>query len=251
MFDFFTRRKTITVDCFTANTNAYDLFPIDRAKQFFPSWFKKLPSTTEVESGAGVPIKQRTMKGCVGLTSLYTTGFIMPLWSDLVVQTHGQNYSYQYADNTSEIGFHSLDQLGTEFAQYTHIKLISPWRIREKSGINFLYTGLPWSHPRDIMTQHTPPGMVEYKYQHTSHINMLLRKGQRYDFDAGRPMVHLMPITEHNVELKLHVVGPNELMRVMNNNSFPFFVNGYKESRRIREAKENSKTSIITPKDVK
>jgi hypothetical protein len=251
MFSFFTRRKKIVIDCFTASPNAHDLFPIDKANKFYPDWWKRLPSKYATETAGGLPIDHGTMKSCVGFKNLYSYGFVIPLWSDLKLQTHGQNYTFQFADNTSQIGFHSLDQLGTGFSQYTHIKLISPWRIKEKSGVNFLYTGTPWNYPSDLMTQETLPGIVEYKYQHTSNVNMLLKKGQMYDFPAGKAMAHIVPMTEHDVEIKLHLVGPNDLMRVMNNNSFPFFVNGYMESRRIRKNKEDSKTSIICPRDIK
>lgn len=251
MFNFFSRKNTVVVDCFTASPNAHDLFPIDEANQFFPEWWKKLPNKIQTETNSGLPVDQRTMKGCIGFTNLYTYGFIIPLWSDLLLQTHGQNYSYQFADNQSLIGFHPLDQMGVEFSQYTHVKLVSPWRIKEKTGVNFLYTGTPWNHPHDLTTQVIPPGLVEYKYQHTTNVNMLLKKGQRYSFSAGRPMAHLMPMTEKEIDIRLHLVGPNELMRVMNNNSFPFFVNGYIESRKIRKKKEESTTKVICPMDIK
>jgi hypothetical protein len=189
MFSFFTRRKKIVVDCFTANPNAYDLFPIDKANKFHPDWWKRLPNRFVTESAGGIPLEQSTMKGCIGFKNLYSSGFVIPLWSDLKLQTHGQNYSFQFADNISQIGFHPLEQLGTEFSQYTHVKLVSPWRI----------------------------------------------------------MVHLIPLSENDVEIKLHLVGPNDIMRVMNNNSFPFFVNGYLESRRIRKKKEELKTSTSCP----
>lgn len=247
MFSFFTRRKKIVVDCFTANPNAYDLFPIDKANKFHPDWWKRLPNRFVTESAGGIPLEQSTMKGCIGFKNLYSSGFVIPLWSDLKLQTHGQNYSFQFADNISQIGFHPLEQLGTEFSQYTHVKLVSPWRIREKTGVNFLFTSMPWNNPRDLLTQETPPGVNDYKYQHTSNINMLLKKGYMYEFDAGRPMVHLIPLSENDVEIKLHLVGPNDIMRVMNNNSFPFFVNGYLESRRIRKKKEELKTSTSCP----
>ena len=241
MFTIFKKRKKITVDCFTNHAYSYDLFPISRATGHLPDWWKRLPNHFDVETGAGLVIPQRTMKGCAGLTNLYRHGFVLPLWSDLIIETRGADFAYQFADSMSNVGFHPLDPLGEEFSQNTHANIILHWRIREKSGINFLYTDLPWSHPRDLMNQCTPPGLVEFKYQHTTNINMFLRKGAKYMFKAGRPMAHIIPMTDAEVELKCHLVGDNEIERVMNNLTFPFFSDGYARTKQILSKKNKEK----------
>jgi len=237
MFSIIKKQKKITIDCFTNHAYSYELFPIDKAINFMPEWFKKLPATFETETEAGMVIPQRTMKGCAGLTNLYKNGIVLPLWSDLLIETRGTNFAYQFADNVGTVGLHALDQLGQQFAQYTHTKIISPWRIREKSGVNFMYMDLPWSHPQDLMNQCTPPGLVEYKYQHTTNINMFLRKGASYKFQAGRPMAHIIPMTDAKVEVKCHLVGDNEIEKIMSTLSFPFFVDGYAKAKKLLQQK--------------
>jgi hypothetical protein len=237
MFSIFNKPKTITIDCFTNHAYSYELFPIEKATKFFPDWWKKLPGHFDTETEAGIVIPQRTMKGCAGLTNLYANGIVMPLWSDLLIETRGTNFAYQFADNVSQVGLHALDQLGEEFSQYTHTKIISPWRIREKSGVNFMYMDLPWNHPKDLMNQCTPPGLVEYKYQHTTNVNMFLRKGAKYMFKAGRPMAHIIPMTDAKVELKCHLVGDNEIEKIMSNLSFPFFIDGYARAKALLKKK--------------
>jgi len=238
MFSIFNKPKKITVDCFTAHAYSYELFPIEKATNFMPNWWKTLPGHFETETDAGLVIPQRTMKGCSGLTNLYRHGFIMPLWSDLVIETRGSDFAYQFADSASSVGFHPLDQLGEEFSQYTHTKILSPWRVREKSGVNFMYIDTTWNHPRDLMNQVTPPGLVEYKYQHTTNINMFLRKGAKYMFKAGRPMAHFVPMSDAKVELKCHLVGDDEIAKVMHTLSFPFFMDGYAKAKNILNKKK-------------
>jgi len=237
MINIFNVRKKITVDAFTVNVNAFDLFPIDTANKFLPNWWKKVPANFFSELQSGVSLKRTTIKSCVGFTNLYQEGFIMPLWSDLIVQTQGTNYIYQFADTVSNIAFHGIEQIGSEFSNHVHIKIISPWKIREKSGIKFLYTDPVWTEPSDMFTQVTPPGLIEYKYQHTTHINMFLQKGRRYEWSAGRPMAHLIPLTDKRIEIKTHLVGPNELMRVLHTGGWPFFTNGYVQTKNAKEGK--------------
>lgn len=245
MFDIFIKRKKIVVDCFTVNVDAHDTFPIQPANRFYPAWWKRLPNSYPVETNHGVPIEQKTMKSCYGLLNHYKHGFILPLWSDLVVQTQadglGNSYSYQYADNRSEIGVHPIDQMGKEFNSLVHVKLVSPWRIREKTGIEFIYMEPTWNYPGDLLTMSTPPGTIEYKYQHTSSVNMFLEKGRKYAFSAGRPMAHIIPLTDKEVELKCHLVSPAEtdssIRRVMHH-GFPFFNDGYPQKKKRQMALE-------------
>jgi hypothetical protein len=245
MFDIFIKRQKIVVDCFTENIHAHDAFPIQSANKFYPSWWKILPNTFPVESTTGVYLEQKTMKACYGLLNHYRHGFVLPLWSDLLLQTQadglGNSYSYQYADMRSQIGVHPMDQMGKEFASLVHVKLVSPWRIREKSGIEFIYMEPTWNYPGDLLTMSTPPGTVEYKYQHTSSVNMFLEKGRKYKFSAGRPMAHLIPLTEKNVELRCHLVNPtdmdNDTRRVMHH-GFPFFQDGYLQKKKHQKALE-------------
>lgn len=248
MFDIFIKRKKIIVDCFTTNIDAHDTFPIMPASKFFPNWWKRLPNAFPIETEAGVQIENRTMKSCSGLINHYKNGFILPLWSDLVVQTQadglGNSYSFQYADGHSNIGVHPLDQMGKEFESLVHVKLTSPWRIREKSGINFIYMEPTWSQPADLLIMSTPPGTIEYKYQHTSSVNMFLEKGRRYNFTAGRPMAHLIPLTEKEVEIKCHLVSPleydNDIRRVMHH-GFPFFTDAYMQVKKRKKELEKDK----------
>jgi hypothetical protein len=106
-----------------------------------------------------------------------------------------------------------------------------------------------WNQPGDLMTMSTPPGTVEYKYQHTSSVNMFLQKGRKYTFNAGRPMAHIIPLTEKEIELKCHLVSPlemdSEVRRVMHS-SFPLFKNGYNEIKKRKKDLENNKTCPFT-----
>lgn len=248
MFDIFIKRKKVVVDCFTSNIDAHDSFPIQPANKFYPNWWKRLPNSFPVETNNGVQFENKTMRSCYGLINHYKQGFILPLWSDLIIQTQadglGNSYSYQYADQRSEIGVHPVDQMGKEFNSLVHVKLVSPWRIREKTGIEFIYMEPTWNQPGDLLTMSTPPGAIEYKYQHTSSVNMFLEKGRKYMFSAGRPMAHLIPLTEKELDLRCHLVSPldldKDIRRVMHQ-GFPFFTDAYVQRKKRKIALEEPK----------
>ena len=58
---FFIKPSTLTIDCFTADQLAHDLFPITKATKHFPEWFKDMPATYSTTTKEGVPVEFSTM----------------------------------------------------------------------------------------------------------------------------------------------------------------------------------------------
>lgn len=236
--DIFFKKTELTVDCFTTNINAFELFPIQESKHFYPEWWKNLPKNEFTENRNGLPIPISTMKRCEGFINLYQSGFIIPLWSDIIIQTHGMNnYSFEFADGVSTLSYHNSDQLGPQFVNYIHIKFESPWRIQEKTGVNFIFQQPSWNNPSDLINSHVLPGIIDFKYQFTSSINLFILKNKRYQWAAGRPMAHVVPMSDKKIKLKMHLISEEEKskMRVMNR-SMPFFQSQYRKYKEIKES---------------
>jgi hypothetical protein len=234
MIDFFFKKKTITVDCFTSNYSAYTLFPIQRSNKFFPSWWKNLQSSYTEKTETGLAIPRPTIKRCEGIINLYQQGFMIPMWCDLIIETANNTIKFVFADQESSIANHGPEQMSREFEQYLHTKLICPWRLREKTGVNFLFLHPSWNHIPSLSNMHIVPGVVEYKYQHTANVNMLLARNKRFNFAAGDPMAHLIPISDKDVDIKLHIVDADELKKMPEGpRTFPFFLSSYRKSKKI------------------
>lgn len=229
MFSFFIKKSKIHLDCFTPLNELPLLFPLVPAAERTPATWKNLP-TTVVYGGP----KRGTMKTCPGVGSVYRSGFIIPAWSDIYINTTNNEVKWfpqQYGEN------HNPKQWGTEYLKdHNHIKLVSPWKIREKTGVQFLFTNAFWWD--DQFKPFVPNGIVEYKYQHTTSVNMLFPKNmfpKELTIPAGKELAHVIPLTDKEVVLKMHQVSEEDYAKF---DSFFFGFNGqYFRRKKLLQSK--------------
>jgi hypothetical protein len=238
MFDIFFKRSKIVVDCFTTHPNSYELFPIKEASRFLPDWWKSLPNMYMSENEHGLRIPRGTMKRCEGLIGLYNHGFVMPLWTDLIIESDEKGFVYHFADSSGSIGYHDDNQRGNEFKKYTHAKIHTPWRIQEKTGVKFLFLQPSWNMPNEITGMHTPPGIIDFTYQHATNVNTFLLPERRYEWPAGKPLAHFVPLSDKEVEIKLHFIGKDDanISRIMEP-GMPSFLSSYQKIKKIQQTK--------------
>jgi hypothetical protein len=235
MFDIIIKRKTITLDCFTSNPAIVEHFPIVKANKCYPEWWKNLESHFVAEnSQSGISHDTPTLKRCDALLSLYSKGFCIPMWSDLIIETNSQGeYRYQYsADELNPIVSHSERQLGSGFNNMQHLKMLSPWIIGEKTGVDFYFAGAQWNLINNMFKINIVPGVVNFRDQMSTHVNMFLdKKANRIEFTAGKPLVHVMPLSEYNIKIKNHLVTEKEFENKMLRYSFlSSFMGRYKKN---------------------
>jgi hypothetical protein len=235
---FFFKRSKIVVDCFTTRPAINDLFPIEKSSKFYPQWWKDLPKTYDRKNDWGLSIQLATLKGCVGFTNLYTHGFMIPLWADLLIETTEDRWLYEFSA-ASKVESHDEEQLGSMGKVYHHMKLVSPWIISEKSGVNFIWTNAFYNQIDRLNDYHILPGMIEYKYNFGSNINLFLPKtNNRMLLEAGTPMVHFIPMTDKDVEVKTHVVSEEEYRKLETPLYTSKFIKKYYTNKKIMQSKE-------------
>lgn len=224
------KKKKIVVDAFTDN-DIVASYPIEESSKNLPDWYKKLKPTIEV-SGEGHALKIPTLKRCDGLFDLIGNSFTIPMWADLSIAITAQGtYNWKYPSNQYNFGVeqHPEFLMNSAFSPKVHIKVLSPWMLRETSGINFYQTQAFYSLNEfggDILI---PPGVVNYKYQQSTHINMFLSREKTYMLKAGQPMMYLVPMTEDKVEIKTHIVSTAEYKRICNMQAGHKFLGSYKD----------------------
>jgi hypothetical protein len=211
MFNFFHRKKKVVVDCFTHLPPVYQYAPIVRASKTFPEWWKNLPSVGPLKMVNGKFDIHNNMKKCYGFIELYKRGAVLENWADTHVRVSPETYDY-YTTIGETPNVHSPEEYKGGFQNYHHMKLMSPWHFKEKTGLHFLFMGTEWNNelPYKVL-----PGVVEYKNVTGTHVNVMLPKYKdvyEFDFKLGQPLAHIIPLNDDvDVEFKCHLVTLLEL----------------------------------------
>lgn len=240
---FLFKKKKIVVDCFTCVPEVYNLFPIKKAIKYTPEWWKRLPSEDTDVDGTTM----RTMKKCAGFIDLYKSGFIMEMWSEMSMDIseteNGPIWKSLYPSYAFDVPVeHHPLQSGYTFSDKLHMKLTSPWLFSEKTGVNFAFIEPSWNIPDFWHYTKIVPAVVNYKYQHGTHVNMFFSRGDyKFIFAPGMPLVHFVPLTDKDVEVKNHLVSYDEFNKIRNKSLRLFFKGHYENYLKLLKKKENNK----------
>lgn len=214
---FWFKKKKVIVDALTIFNDIEDLFPICSAKEMMPQWWKDLPGSVTARTAPPHPrpnINQvfPTMKQCSGFKDLYDNSFILPSWSDyeFVVNKQG-TVECTNVPGMGEQLQHQEFQWGMGFPDMAHTKLLGPWCIKGPKNLYWTWMGAQYHRPFDIMIMNA---VVEFRYQHETNVNIMLPIPKdetiTYSIKAGEPLVHLIPHTDQEVEIRTQVVDMNE-----------------------------------------
>lgn len=234
--------KKIKLECFTSDAGIYEFFPISPAKKFIPEWFRCIPPTVKKIDNVGLESDMSTIKRCEGFNNLYSRGWVIPMWSDLIIETDEEGrYKYHYSGAFDSISLpnpvthHYSSQLGNNFPDHIHIKLLVPWFIREKTGVDFYYSENTWGikHLFDNIT--IPPGVLNFKNQNGAHINLFLKKeNSRFIIEHNTPLVHCIPLSDSKLEIKNYLVSDQEFKHLSHIASYRFsFTGTYKKKFKL------------------
>ena len=73
------------------------------ASQMIPDWFKNLSMHIEMPAKKPFPVigkiaekfNSHTIKKCPAVVDYFTEGYIIPLWSDVLIQRYGQDFHFE------------------------------------------------------------------------------------------------------------------------------------------------------------
>jgi len=233
---FFCKPKKVTIDCFVSNSQIFNRYKIDKAFKYAPKWWAKLSGSTQYTNKNNIAITMPTLKKCNGIIDLYDKSFILPLWSDLILENvstdTGINYKYQFADSTSIITSHAKNQYPNSFENYIHGKIISPWRIKDSKGISFRVGPCNWSLLNITNNICILDGILQFKHQTNTHINFLYNYNAEPNIllEAGTPMLHFHPLSDKIVELKHHQLDFIEFEKMFKDETIALkFIGDYRD----------------------
>ena len=211
---FWNKPSNITLDAFTFSETIGLNFPIAPASKFYPKEWRDYPKDIVVKSNdrpeSNLTENLPTIKYCNGITDLFAAGFILPSWATVSIECLGErNFNFS-TQNMFSCDSHGRNQFGDMYNGYANIKFMSPWLLHEKTGVKFVWSQ-PSYHRYDIRDNFAVPNaVVDYKYQFATNINCFQKYNSIINIVAGDPLVHMIPMTDKRVKLKVHILSKNE-----------------------------------------
>jgi hypothetical protein len=244
---FFFKRKDVVLDCFTKLPYVYDYAKIDYATKYIPEWWKNTPKTVEGKGSRG------TIKNCVAFIEYYKRGIVMPSWFEMELTIHelgrADDHWYTYTRSTSDADIDS-SHTPWQFANFAgddgkNIKFQSPWGFKTKDEIYFSVQQPTWNLRPLLHHVNILPAVVNYKYQHFTHVNMFItnrEREQEFTIKPLTPLLMLHPLTERNVVVKTHLVDDKEWNRQFGVYNLMIADNrGYQKKKEVYTTLENQK----------
>jgi hypothetical protein len=240
---FWFKRKKIVVDCFMNNEFVVNNVPIVRAVKATPNWWKSIPAKVDITEHSGIQKEVSTIKKCIGFQDLYRNAFTLSMWSDLNIICNEKGFVWEFSDPNSSVDSHNPLQWAHNFQNMRHLKIMCPWILKEKTGCNFAYVKETWgSLDNDYHNFTVLPAVVNFKHQHVLHINAFIpHDSSAYSIKLGTPVVHLIPLTEHDVEFKSHSLSQDEYATMKSSTFFPTVSGGYVFAKKKSDERESEK----------
>lgn len=211
------RIKPIKLRFYTDNANAYELFKPSKASNFSPDWRSN---------------KEDQARHCYGLKSMFQDGFIIPLWSDLMITTTNSgdgevSGSFEFSDKKSLIELQTAETSAIPKNKIC-FKILSPWLCECDEDIKFIKTENMWSNP-DRGAEFLS-GVLDFKYQNSTNMFFYIdKKEQTLLLKANDTPVLFRQLSERRIDIEcLH--DPDKFEYLQDKISRPFF-----EQRHIKK----------------
>lgn len=218
MFLFF-KPKPVNLYFYTTREDVFNHARPKKAIEFIPQWVKNLPHPDINTDPKRMLLHMGNLKTCTGFTNLYSSGFMIPMWSDLNIECNTEEYRYQFADRQSTIRAHPKKQIaGSRFNDtHFHLKIINPWSVYADSSVKLLFTAPVWNNfgVDDVVVA---PGIMEPNVcLQEMNINLFFKKQEQskiYSFLFGQPVMHVIPITDQKIKLNYELVTQEKLRSI-------------------------------------
>ena len=219
---FFFKRSKIHIDCFIADELIYNNFKIDTANKFTPKEWRQFPPYITKKANdnpnSKLTVQMETFKKCRGIVDLFSVWFILPCWADVQLEMFDVGKfnitGFNSPNAAIAVGYHGREQYGDEiYKNFAQLKFESPWFLREKTGVQFTWNPCMWHDTNQKENVQILSAVVDFHYQMSTNVNMFIKKGSISKFNAGDPLVHMIPISDKKVKLHHHLLTHEEYQR--------------------------------------
>ena len=201
-----------------------EIAPVKPAKYFLPQWFKGMKDFVEVDAvheknkpnyfGKKGDIAKKhtsgTVKRCPAIVDLITEGFIIPMWSDFLIQRDMETFEWDNKNFQYGIEFHSKEQIKgwnlkkTDFPE--GIKFTNPWRIYTPKGYSVMFMTPTYQFEKRFTVL---PGIVETDSYHHINFPSIWHTTKDAVIERGTPFIQVIPFKRD--EWNLNISQMNDL----------------------------------------
>jgi hypothetical protein len=182
--------------------------PVKPSQHFLPEWFKSMDDYIVVKGdrdvnkpnffGIGKETAKKftggTVKRCPAIIDVITQGFIIPMWSDFLVQRDLESLEWNNKDNQYGIEYHSEEQIAgwqlkkTDFPRA--VKFLNPWRIYTPPGYSVLFMQPTYQFEKRFTVL---PGIVETDAYHHINFPSIWHTTKDAIIERGTPFIQVIP----------------------------------------------------------
>lgn len=206
------------------------------AKQKLPDWWRSMSpyiKTAENPDGKKIDIKEfdtnATFKKCTPMLDALTSGYMIPLWADVLVQQHpekGPTIKWKTSRDVFQV-HGSMAHAIEPPAGFTNfvVKFLNYWIPKTPSGYSVLVTSpLGFNN----LPLRAIPGIIDSD-QSTLDIlpPMWLKEGFEGIIEKGTPLVQLTPFKRENWEAEFEFLPDGKYQRIEDKNFRGTIVNHY------------------------
>jgi len=210
------------------------------ASKFIPEWYQKMPNArdpatsipstklTWSDPAVGVTNGQ-TLKQCIPVRDYLTSGYIVPLWTELVVTLKNGKLGAVWPDKDADvIRFHYNFQftgcpIEKENADYSAVgKLMSPWQFKTPKGYSSLFYSPRYSENKiEIL-----PAIVDTDCYHEVNFPFIFHgKEGEHLFEKGTPVIQVLPFKREKWTADFEIGTPTKTRQILNT----VFTSGYRK----------------------
>lgn len=216
--------KNIIFEC---SKDIIDIIPpIKPATKFVPDWYKQMSNYVydypqgkpqHATSTDGKLMFNQSIKKCIPVRDIMTSGYIMPLWADIAIEQDSKKglvqFNWQVSEDVFQMEGHPVEQVKNspieKFAIGDQVwKIRSPWYIKTPPGYSVLINS-PFYQDSNFEIL---PGIVDTDKHHI--INYPFKwhgKDGQYIIPRDTPLVQITPFKRSDWTSEVVGVSPTKL----------------------------------------
>jgi hypothetical protein len=199
MINLFNRDKKViwwsTVDQLE---NTVPILPLSR---FYPDWFKSMKATLPDEFSRG-----GTVKDCPSFIDLFSNGFVVPLWTDVLLKVEDEKYEWHCPSKQFNFTSHGAQQFKHHLPEHVKdsVKLVfkpdCPWRLKTPPGYS------TWQFP--MFYHYNPvfevlPGIIRTDVHHEINQQMIIKQDGEHKLARGTPLAIYVPFKREKLPYEI------------------------------------------------